>query len=373
MEVLEINKKDLKHNINVIKNIAKKNKQDDNGNKYKIIAVVKGNAYGFGIVEFTKFLIDNGIEYFAVSTVQEGILLRKAGIKNEILMLSSTCIKSEIEKLIENDIILTIGSKLCGQTVNEIAKKNKKIVKAHLKIDTGFGRYGFIYSNTKEIIETIKECTNIKIQGTFSHFSQSYAKNEKYTKLQFERFINVVEELQKNNIKTGLLHICNSSAFLRYPNMHLNAARIGSAFIGRLIIENKVGLKQIGQFKTNISEIKTLPSGYNIGYSNTYKTKNEIRVAIAPTGYCDGYNMGVKNDTWRFIDKLRYLYNSLKDFIRDKKLRVTINNKQYEVLGKVGLHHIVIKIGQDDININDEVYLNVNPLYIDTSIRREYI
>lgn len=373
MEVLEINKKDLKHNINIIKNIAKKNQKDDNGNKYRIIAVVKGNAYGFGIVEFTKFLIDNGIEYFAVSTVQEALSLRKAGIKNEILMLSSTCIKSEIEKLIENDIILTVGSKLCGQTVNEIAKSKQKTVKAHIKIDTGFGRYGFVYSNVQEIIDTIKDCTNIKIQGTFSHFSQSYAKNETYTKLQFDRFIKVIEELQKNNIKTGLLHICNSSAFLKYPNMHLNGARIGSAFTGRLIIENTVGLKKIGKFKTNISEIKILPNGYNIGYSNTYKTKSETRVAIVPSGYYDGYNMGVKDDAWRFIDKVRYLYNSLKDFIRDKKLRVTINDKQYEVLGKVGLHHIVINIGQDDININDEVYLNVNPLYVDTSIRREYI
>ena len=105
MNTLVINKEDLRHNINKIKEYAKKSGQDDAGKDVKIIAVVKGNGYGMGIVEYTKFLIDNGISMFAVSTMEEALKLRKEGIKEEILMLSSTAIEDDVRTLVKNKII----------------------------------------------------------------------------------------------------------------------------------------------------------------------------------------------------------------------------------------------------------------------------
>lgn len=154
----------------------------------------------------------------------------------------------------------------------------------------------------------------------------------------------------------------------------MNGARIGSAFLGRILVPNSIGLKKIGVLKSNISEIKTLPKGYNIGYSNVFKTKRETRVAIIPVGYYDGFNVKNSHDDNRFIDKLRYVYNDVKDFAKDKKLRVTIQDKKYIVMGKIGMYHIAIDITDNkEIKINDEVYLDVNPLYVDSGLRRLYI
>lgn len=371
MNTLVINKEDLRHNINKIKEYAKKSGQDDAGKNVKIIAVVKGNGYGMGIVEYTKFLIDNGISMFAVSTMEEALKLRKEGIKEEILMLSSTAIEDDVRTLVKNKIILTIGSKEDIIIAEKIGKEENQTIRVHLKIDTGFGRYGFVYSKRDEMVEALKNIQNVKIEGTYTHFSISFF-DEKYTKLQFKRFIDVIEVLKMNKIETGMLHVCNSSAFVKYREMHLNAVRIGSAFLGRLSFENNVGLKKIGYLESAVSEIKDLPKGFNVGYSNTYKTKTETKIAVIPCGYMDGINIINNRDMFRTIDKLRYIVRDIKDFFKKQKIYIKIKDKNYEIIGRIGTYHIICNISNSDIKIGDKVIINVNPKFVDSSIRREY-
>lgn len=369
MKELLVEKDKIKHNLRVIKQII--NEKKGSGKKVKIIAVVKGNGYGLGLVQYSKFLVDNGIQMLAVATVEEALELRKGGIKEDILMMSSTAVKSDVKKLLENDIILTIGSKEAGNVVNELAQ-NKK-ARVHLKIDTGFGRYGFIYSKISEDVEDIKRWKNIKIEGTFSHLSIAFFGNGKESKEQFDRFVKSVEILKTNGIQTGMLHISNSSAFLRFDEMHLNAVRIGSALLGRISIPNIYGFKRVGILKSNVAEIKTLPKGYNIGYSNSYKTKKETKVAIVPCGYADGFNTIVDKDMFRKRDKIRYIVRDIKNVFRKQEIFVKINGEKYKVLGRLGMYHVTVDITGKNVNINDEVLFEVSPMLVDSRIKRKYI
>ena len=354
MKSLVVNKSDLKNNIKIIKDIIKKQDKDDKGQRTKIIAVVKGNGYGLGLIEYTNFLIDNGINFFAVATVEEALKMRENGIKEEILMLSSTAIKEDIEALVENNIILTIGSKEAGQTVEAIGKKLNKKIKAHIKIDTGFGRYGFIYTNREEMVEEIKSWKHIKIEGTFSHLSIAFFGTGKESIEQFQRFMQCIEVLKMNDIEPGMLHICNSSGFLRFKDMHLNAVRIGSAFLGRLSMPNVWGFKKIGYLRSNVAEIK------------------ETKIAIVPVGYADGFNVKVDTDMFRNVDKIRYIKNGISNLFKKQALYVKINGEKCKILGRIGMFHVTADITNKNIDINDEVIFDVNPLLVNSEILRDY-
>ncbi len=367
MRSVVIDKKDLKYNIKQIKDYCKNDERP-----VTIIAVVKSNGYGLDLKQYVEFLIDNGIENFAVSTVEEAISLRSTGIQEDILMISSTCIKEEIEKLIDNNIIITVASKEAIKQAEKIGKERNRVIRAHLKIDTGFGRYGFLYDNPEEIMECLDNTEKVKIEGTFTHFSQSFADNEKWTRTQFNRFMKITNYLQDNGIKLGMLHVCNSSAFIKFKDMHLDAVRVGSAFLGRIPIKNTLGLKKIAYLKSNVSEIKILPKGSNVGYTNSYKTTKQTKIAIVASGYQSGFNVSVSQIMFRPIDKLRVMYNNFKAFFRKDYLKVEIKGKKYNVIGKVAMSNIIVDITDSNIKLNDEVILPINPLYVDSSIRREY-
>ena len=361
MKKLEINKNDLKNNIEIIKNI------DDN---IKIIAVVKANGMGLGLVEYSKTLLENGIESLAVANVEEAISLRKSKIEAEILMLSPIILKKDLQLLIENDITLTIASIEEYNKILEILNEDdKNQIKVHIKIDTGFGRYGFLY-NDENILKVFEENDKIKILGTYTHFSKP--DDKKWTTIQYNRFMNVITKIKENNYNPGILHCSASTAFLKYPEMRLDAVRIGSAIQGRTLVKQE-GLVKIGTFKTNIIQIKMLPKGYNISYCNTYKTKRETKVAIIPVGYIDGLNRNKLRDDFSLKDNLISVYMEFKKIFKDNSLKAKINNKNYKIIGKLGMYHAIVDItDSSNIDIGNEVELDIAPLQTNDIIRREY-
>jgi len=277
LKVLEIKTKDLENNIVKLQKRA--------GDR-KIIAVVKGNGYGLGLENFVEILLEHGINYLAVSSAEEAIELADKKMNATILCLEATSIEEEIQLLLDKDVVVTIGNIDTAKKVNEIAKNMNKKAHVHLKIDTGFSRYGFLYTEKNEILNSIQSCTSILVDGIFSHFSSAYFEKEDYTRLQYKRFLEIKSYLEDNNINIPMYHICNSSAFLKYDDMFMDAVRIGSAFLGRISVKNNIGLKKIGMLKSNVVEIKKLEKGVPVGYSNSEITKKSTVLAIVPVRIC---------------------------------------------------------------------------------------
>ncbi len=285
-------------------------------------------------------------------------------------MLTPTQKENELRKLIQHKTTLTISTKEQIEILEKITQNQENEIKVHIKIDTGFGRYGFLHTNPKEILDAFKMCHKVKISGMYTHFARPM--DEKFTKKQFDRFLEVVKFLKQEGQNVGILHCCESTAFLKYPRMHLNAVRIGSLIQGRTLVPVN-GLKKIGQFKSSIQEIKTVPKGYNISYGKMYQTKKETKIAIIPVGYMDGFNMRKDRDIFSLKENILSVGIEIKKFFKDNRIKVLIHHKKYSIIGRIGMYHATIDItDSEDISVQDEVFLEIPPMQVNSMIRREY-
>lgn len=336
-----------------------------------LIGVVKGNGYGLGAVELANILLECGVPMLAVSTIEEAQVLRDAGIDCEILLLSSFTVREDAERILDLRLTAAIGSALAAAALNSAAVDRSTRARAHLKIDTGFGRYGFLPEEAESVVTVCRNLTNVDITGIFSHLSVSFG-DEKYCRAQFDAFLSVIETLRRAGIEPGMRHIANSCAAVRFPDMHLDAVRIGSALLGRLPIRNTWKLHRIARLEATIDEIRYLPKGHNVGYANVCTLRRASRIAVAPVGGSDGFSLQKQRDAYRFTDRLRYLWTDLKFLLKPTRVFCTIGGKRAPVLGRVGLTNVVIDVTRIDAKAGDVAVFPVNPLYVDSALPRRY-
>lgn len=366
MKKLIVQKKPLIHNI---KKIVEKARLGGS----EVIAMLKGNGYGLGICSFAALLLQNGVKTLAVSEFCEAKQLREGGIDAEIILLSPMCDLNEAKDAVALDIICSVGSEESALILNLAAEQNGKRAKAHVCLDTGFGRFGFAAREVDFTADVLSKLTDVDIVGIFSHLSNSFG-DEKYSREQYKLFCDTVQALDGRGYSFAVKHICNSCAFMRFEDMYMDAVRVGSAFLGRLPVRNTLDLEKIAYLESCICEIKLLPKGHNIGYANTFSTKRETKIAVIPVGYKDGFGVAKINDTFRFKDILRYTLSDLRALLKDNGIYVTINGKKCRLLGRISMFNIIADITElDDAEVGTPVRLECNPILIDSAIEREYI
>ena len=306
------------------------------GKETKVMAVVKANAYGHGIIKVSKTLEKEKIDYLGVATLDEALTLRKALIKVPILVLGSV-FPEEAKAAVQNNITLT----LCNAELLKALKKTagkKKRPKVHIKVDTGMGRIGVWHENAAEfIINTKNTSPEIEIEGIYTHFSIA-GRDKFFTQYQIDSFENVISDLRKIGMEIPLKHAANSIACVDWAQSHLNMVRPGIIIYGIYPKRNfprLIELKPCFSLKTKIAFIKDTPPGRSISYGRTFITQKETKIATLPIGYADGYGRILSN-----------------------KAEVLVRGRRVPVVGKVTMDQTMIDVGHiRNVKVGDEVVL----------------
>jgi alanine racemase len=311
----------------------------------RLMGVVKANAYGHGVRETAKIVLENGADALAVAFIDEAIELRRYGIKAPILILGNTCSES-IEDLLNYSITPSVYSKEFACELSKLAVKMGKTAKIHIKTDTGMHRLGFLYGDDeKENLKTIEDIAyiyslpNIEVEGIFSHLSTSDEEDADYTIKQFKKFNQLVEKLSQAGIKIPIRHIANSAATVKFPEMQLDMVRAGIVMYGMYPSDSAGygGLKLLPamKLKTRIINIKELKAGCDISYGRTYTTKANTKVATIAVGYADGYSRTLSG-----------------------KVNVLVKGTLSKQLGRICMDQCMIDVTNvNNISIGDEVTL----------------
>lgn len=258
----------------------------------KIMAIIKADGYGHGAVPIAKVLEDY-VEAYGIAILEEGIELRKAGVKKPILILGYTP-EQMCRELVSYDIMPAVFSYQTAKIISKEAIRQNKIVKIHIKLDTGMGRIGFsLTEESQKEIQKINELENIQIEGCFSHFAKADETDKSFTYTQLERFQNFVSKLEGAGITIPVKHISNSAGIIGFPEANQDMVRIGISTYGLYpseeVDKSRHILEPAMEIKACISFLKEVEAGTGIGYGSTFVTEKRTKVATIPVGYGDGY------------------------------------------------------------------------------------
>lgn len=353
MKAYIVEKANIAHNLQLIRQTA---------GDAPVWAVLKGNGYGLGIEAMAALCREGGIDRFAVTEVREAAAIRNSGSAGEkILMLRPTCDKQELTSLLAMDVICTVSCQQDAVVLSGLAREQGVRAKAHLKIDTGMGRYGFKADEMDEILACYQYLDTIEIAGIYTHFACAFC-NKKMTRLQAEQLRTVAQAVNAAGYDPGEVHCCNSNGLFRFPEYTMGGVRVGSAILGRLACRTK--LKRVGFCRTAVEEIRWLPKGHTTGYGAAWKAKKPTKIAVLPVGWYHGFTVEYGNDIFRRRDSLRLMVKGLKQFLFPPKITVSVDGRKCRVLGHVGMLHTVIDVTGTEIREGDVVTMPISPLFV---------
>ncbi len=276
----------------------------------KILSIVKGNGYGHGGPEVAKALEKAGSDWFGVTCTDEGIAVRKAGVRKPILILTSF-VAGEESRLVENDLTAVIHRCEQLELLNRAAARHggKKRVPFHLKIDTGMNRLGIASGDVECFARQLGKCKNLQLTGIFSHFASSGVFTEtsigQQTREQEERLYAAIERLRTLGIDPGIMHLANSAAIVSRPETWADMVRPGAILYGyhpgydpaekREEAEARLPLKPVMSLRSKIIGLRNVPAGAGVGYDATFVAQRPSRIGVLAAGYGDGIHRSLGN------------------------------------------------------------------------------
>ncbi|KKR79066.1 MAG: alanine racemase [Candidatus Nomurabacteria bacterium GW2011_GWA2_40_9] len=336
---VELDRSAIKKNFELFNSLLKK--------ETILMAVVKSNAYGHGLVVFSKEVVRLGVKFLGVDSFEEALELRDAGIKTRIMVfgyVSPAYYREASEKNISVTISNTVALENLIKTIkpplNSLLVRGDNRIKIHIKVDTGLGRQGFLMDELEKVLALlIKNKKKIEVEGLYSHLAVGEdLSGHKYTMLQASR-LNIWHEAFKKEGYNPLKHICASSSAMFFPELHFDMVRVGIGMYGlwssketKEAFHKKYKLHPVLSWKTIITEMKSLPKGTKIGYDLTEELKRNSKLAIIPVGYWHGYPR-----------------------LLSSKGVFNVNRKKVKLIGRVSMDMIVLDVTEIRVKVGDEV------------------
>lgn len=342
-----------------------------------LCAVVKANAYGHGVKEMIPLL--PSADWFAVNSLEEGVELREMAEKRPVLVLGHVPLDA-LQEAVARNLDLTVYNRETLEALAQLDLGSIGPARLHLKVETGTGRQGILPSEVKGFVGQLKSVAGAKLVGVSTHFANiEDTLNHDYAQAQLDRFGDVLNILDRLDIKADFIHAAATAAGILFSKTHFNLVRAGIGIYGlwpsrETYLSTLLGhrpvpdLRSVLTWKTRIVQIKNLPEGSYIGYGCTYRATRPIRVAVLPVGYAEGYD--------------RKLGNAAYVLIRGKRApvigRVCMNLTMVDIsdIPHAGLEEEVVLLGQDGEErvsaesmaewagtINYEIVTRISPLF----------
>ena len=279
----EIDLGKLRRNLQLIRGDLPKN--------VRLMAVVKDEAYGHGALDVAKVALEEGAWGFGLSTLEEAMTLRDAGITAPLLLLGERQ-EPELEWCVAHDLTVCVNEPHTVKALAKVASQFNKRMPVHLKVHTGMSRYGVRWDEALPLVEKILAENSLQLEGVMTHFAQSDETDKTFADLQFARFHEVLRGLEEKRVPVKYRHACNSGGFLDLPQAHLDMVRVGILLYG--VFPSQVcrridGIEPVMSVKAKVAAIQKLKPGEVVGYGMRYTAPAERRIAVLPIGYGDGF------------------------------------------------------------------------------------
>lgn len=302
----------------------------------KVMAVLKANAYGHGMLEVAQRVETWGADYLGVAVLEEGLLLRQAGIQTPVIVLGGIW-GSQIPLFLQHNLTLTASSVEKLEQIEQAAAALNLTARVHLKIDTGMERIGVHYYNAASLLEASLKCRHVQVEGIYSHFANADAADLTSARLQLERFHEVLRFYEQRSLPTPIRHMANSGAVLQLPEAYFDLVRPGILFYGVYPspeAARSILVRPALSWKSLVVYFKVVLPGHPVSYGWTWQSDRPVRVVTVPVGYGDGYFRSMSN-----------------------RAEVLINGRRYPQIGRICMDQIMVNIETDSAFNGDEVTL----------------
>jgi alanine racemase len=300
-----------------------------------IIGVVKANAYGHGAAAVGLALQDAGTTILACADIEEAVVLRKAGVRAEILVFGALSV-SDVDGVFEYDLVPTISTPGAGRSLQAAAARHGVKLACHLKIDTGMNRLGLRFDNLEHTLPELVASPNLEIVSVYTHFATADDPDYPLFQVQRERFEQVLDRLPRVGIRPRLRHAANSAATLRDSRVWYDFVRPGLMMYGVIPppLASTIPLKPVLSLRSRVVAVKGVRVGEIVGYGARWTVPKPGRVAVVPAGYADGLDRRMAGSS-----------------------SVLIRGKRAPVVGAVNMDMITVDVSDVQVETGDEVVI----------------